>query len=313
VAELPEGDEKGWSEWIAHTIKALGPIVGGVQTAGLESPFVTVQINGLTTHYAEETVPAGYLVRYVARPQSELDKNQSLHRPNEIMSKVTLGYEPFRPSTLSDVMRTHVKLYLVNKVNYQKAFNMGYRKTKSLCSSMDHLFTFVKMAFLGMLDELIRTANMHVEIRGAYNPFAVHPNVLNGAPERHLFVAGLGKALGLLPEHSVQGASFGVQQGSQWDQLTRQALMKVLVPHEYQQLSLGYDDNTGLDIGVDINTGVAVRSTPIGELTWMQLQAPNLFYSHISDSFSRLQSQITGLCVKGSTQGSTFVQHFRPT
>jgi hypothetical protein len=34
--------------------------------------------------------------------------------------KVTLGYEPFRPSTLSDVMRTHVRLFLTNKVNYQK-------------------------------------------------------------------------------------------------------------------------------------------------------------------------------------------------
>lgn len=104
---------------------------------------------------------------------------------------------------------------------------MGYRKTKSLCSSMDHLFTLIKMSFIGFLDELIRTANMHVELRGAYNPFAAHPNVTAGAPQRHLFITGLAKALGLLPDHSVQGASFGMQQSSQWNQLTRQALIKV--------------------------------------------------------------------------------------
>jgi len=42
-----------------HTVKALGPIVGGVQTNGHESPYVSIQINGLTTHYSEETMPVG--------------------------------------------------------------------------------------------------------------------------------------------------------------------------------------------------------------------------------------------------------------
>jgi hypothetical protein len=105
---------------------------------------------------------------------------------------------------------------------------MGYRKTRSLVSSMEHLFTFSKMTFLGLLDELIRTGNMFAELRGDYNMFAggQHPNVLNGAPERHTFICALAKGMGLLPEHTVPGAFFGMQQANRWDNLTRQALMK---------------------------------------------------------------------------------------
>jgi hypothetical protein len=353
VAEFPD-DEEAWVEWINHTAKIMGVVRGGVQTLGLESAHVSLQVSGLVWKHAEETMPAGYYSQSVARKPSELAKNDNLHRPNEAYDKTTFGSEPVRPSTYSQLIRTHVRLYLTRQRSYEGthtfclpptaanlltvlrtvAFNMGYRNTKSMAAAMQHLFTYTKMAALGVLDELIRVAGLQIVGLGAeYDPFAARAfpaNSVANADDRHRLITGLAKGLGLLPDHGVAGANFDDALNDRWSALTRQSLMKVLVPNEYVQLSLGYDDATRVDRAVDVNSGEPLRDSTIGELAALQarfyilffcvsrlmgaskqFEAPGALYANLSDIYSRIQSRITGFIVRGANQGNVFGQSYR--
>lgn len=312
VTEFPD-DEDVWQEWIQHTAKVLGPVITGVQTAGLESPHISVQVNGLTWPHAQETMPVGYYARAIARKPSELLRNVNMHRPNELYSKVTFGLEPVRPSTYSQLIKVHVDRYLTQQSQYEAAFNMGYRKTQSMAASMQHLFAYTKMAFLCFLDELIKVAGLDVTgLAPQYNPFggAFPANVTNDGGERQRLVAALAKGMGLLPDHSVFGAGFTDESASLWGHLTRQCLVKTLVPQNYLPLSLGYDGQ--VDRAVD-NEGSPIRDTAIGELAWIQFNAADLLYSNLSDTFSRIQSQIVGLVIRGANADTVTGIYWRPT
>lgn len=310
VEDFP-GDEKLHTEYLTHLVKRIGVVKGGAKAVSNDSPFVTLQIFGIVTSYqGSEPMPAGSFVRIVARRPSELLSNPGLTKPKETPGKVTLDHEPFKPSGVADRLRTHVRAYLASSDKYEHAMNMSYRKTHALIAAMHHLFTFIKMSQIVFLDEIMRVtgATLVLPTPGT-NQYSLYGAAGLGAT-REQTTLGLAKAMGLLDNHMISGISMSADKQHRWNKLTRQILMKTLVPSEYPQLSVGW--NNGRNTAVLQMTTRIDSSNPVGELYYKQLQAPNLFYSHVAQFYLREWSNISGQVVKGAEAGCAFAQFMSP-
>lgn len=301
---LCEGNEDLQLEILMNRTVLFGPAAGGHSQADPtnKKQGFGVQTDGIATVQAIQKTPVGYYLEWRWPKPSELRSENRMRRQGVPVGKAVLEPRPYVASSIGERWGVLTRAFLDDPERFKQANDLNLRRSVASIAAMHAMFQFAKASFIFMLDEAQRTGVIE-EIQ-FQNP-AMTPLAGAAVADRITKMVALSRMINFIPlggssAHLPGLAPVSESKRKNWETFTKMLLEKVFYSGANANLGFGWNRTDSRNVGKDKLTGNVLRSTPVGEVLWEQLNSHKRFLGAINQAIMLSHSHLTGPVWRGA-------------